>query len=160
MSATDTSKRAPYLSPADSNVATLPDESTSNARQMDKLELVGTATLIAFDKSKPDVEPFKNVIEARFYMSRSGGGASPVYCALWISARDGKHFSGRGGARGYGYHKPSAAFDEALGSAGVKLQRHIDGCGSSAVRVAMHAIACACGYSRLPRTIHTTGGVV
>ena len=48
--------------------------------------------------------------------------------------------SGHGKAGGYGYHKESAALQEAIESAGIKLRSPIDGAGDSAVRGAMEAI--------------------
>lgn len=104
-------------------------------------------------------EGFATVVDARWYMARRGDGASTVYCSVWITARDGRSWSGHGKAGGYGYHKPSEAFAQALRSAGLTLTyedgtpAHIGGAGDSLVREAMHAVACAAGYARNPRTL-------
>lgn len=89
---------------------------------------------------------FKEVVDTRFYMSRSSDGASPVYCALWIHG-GGYYSSGSGLARGCGYHKMSGAMQSALDSADIKLideitgkQKYIDGVGDSAMQEAIEAI--------------------
>lgn len=112
------------------------DGAQSNARNHDsKKETVQTLRLIARMGGKLSV-----VCDARFYMSRTGDGASPVYCALWVSGND-TYTSGRGIARGYGYHKMSGALSEAIESAGFKLDKDISGVGQEAMREAMLAIA-------------------
>lgn len=110
----------------------------SNARQLDK-EVVSTMGLVARIDGK-----LSKVVDARFYMSRTGDGASPVYCAIWVSAPN-SYTSGRGKASGYGYHKTSAALCEAIESAGFKLDKDISGVGSEAMREACLAIASAIG---------------
>lgn len=52
-----------------------------------------------------------NVLDTRFYMSRSG---NTVWCRAWYSGG-----YGIGSARGYGYDKLSAAFVDALRDMGV-----------------------------------------
>lgn len=154
--------------------ATLPSDDVQNARNWgDTKETIDEQEVVTFDRAKAKGRPkrsspgFGLPIVARWYMSRSGDGASPVYCSVWISTRDGRWLSGRGTAGGYGYCKKSAAFAEALSSAGVELTSmhtdslgkrkrkatHIGGAGESAIRAAMDAVACAAGYSRLPRCI-------
>lgn len=59
------------------------------------------------------------IVTARAYMGRSRN-ASTVYASVWVSAGD-KTTSGKGSAGGYGYHKESAAFNDAIRSAGVEL---------------------------------------
>lgn len=61
----------------------------------------------------------REVVVARCYMGRSSS-ASVVYCSLWVHAGE-LHCSGKGSAGGYGYHKPSAALQDAISSAGVEL---------------------------------------
>lgn len=78
----------------------------------------------------------------RFY-----GSGSVVYCVAWFWGRD-KSCRGYGKAGGYGYHKPSAAMEEALKAAGCVLAEPIDGRGDSAMRDAMLAIADYFGISR------------
>ena len=90
---------------------------------------------------------FSEPVTARWYMSRSGDGASPVYCSLCVRCSP-YYVSGRGIARGYGYHKASAAFQEACDSAGIELSQPVDGRGDSMVRYAMYSIGTALGFER------------
>jgi hypothetical protein len=100
-------------------------------------------------------------VTVRWYMSRSGDGASPVYCSVWIHGK-GASMAGHGSAGGYGYCKRSAAMAEALKSAGVELygdqygrdnsparnrqKTCISGVGMMAVEEAIKAIVRALGY--------------
>ena len=162
---TTNTPRPPY----DTNHATLPAEETQNARNLggDK-ETIERTCLVVFSQAersriqKRDAENgwrsrgdegFRTVVDARFYMGRSGS-ASTVYCSIWVHTKDGKGYSGHGKAGGYGYHKQSAALADAIRSAGIKLAGDPSGCGDSAMRHAMEAIARAAGYSsRTPMTI-------
>jgi hypothetical protein len=82
-----------------------------NAMQPNNKETVNTLQVVTIVKGE-----IKEVITARFYMGRSSQ-ASVVYCCLWV----GGVCSGKGNAGGYGYHKESAALDEAITSAGIEL---------------------------------------
>ena len=114
-----------------------------NARNMgDKKETIKTMVLITCKAGE-----FKEPITVRWYMSRSGDGASPVYCSLWIHCSP-YYVSGRGKAGGYGYHKASAAFQDACDSAGVELSQPVDGRGSDMVKDALYAIGAALGFER------------
>lgn len=122
--------------------ATLPAADTQNARNLEpQKERVESRTLLAIDGDE-----IATVIDARFYMARRSDGASPIYCSVWVHGK-GRYFAGYGKASGYGYCKRSAAFDEAVTSAGIKLAVRVDGCGDSAVDEALRAIATACGYA-------------
>ena len=88
---------------------------------------------------------FKEPVVVRWYMSRSGDGASPVYCSLWVHSSP-YHVSGHGKAGGWGYHKSSFAFQEACASAGIELSQPVDGRGSSLVKDAILAIGVALGF--------------
>ena len=90
---------------------------------------------------------FKEPVVVRWYMSRSGDGASPVYCSMWINHHP-YYVSGRGVAREYGYHKGSAAFRDAYDSAGIELDKDVYGRGDSLVREAMFAIGGALGFDQ------------
>ena len=126
-------------------IAKLPTTGRSNAKQLDKeiirrYHVVGTLN-----------GALVSILTANVYMSRSGDGANPVDCALWVHAK-GVYTSGKGTASGYGYHKPSAAIDAALTSAGIELidsktgnRVTIDGVGDSAIEDAFTAIGKACG---------------
>lgn len=122
--------------------ATLPAEPRSNARNLyGEKETIGTLLLFGVRNGAPD-----HLATARFYMARSGDGASPVYCSVWLHS--GNWTSGRGRATGGGYHKKSAALDAALTSAGITLSERIDGCGDSAMLESFRAIGEAMGHDR------------
>lgn len=137
--------------------ATLIKES-QNARNMEpQKERVNTVRVIS--RILGTDKGLQTVCEARFYMARRSDGASPVYCSLWVSGA--QWTSGHGRASGYGYHKESAALQSAIDSAGIRLtgdnyrelpsdatdekMARIDGCGDSAMKSAMRAIAIAVG---------------
>lgn len=114
-----------------------------NARNLgDKKEAIKQMILIAHKDGK-----FLEPVTVRWYMSRSGDGASPVYCSLWIHCSP-YYVSGRGKASGYGYHKASAAFQDACDSAGIELSQSVDGRGDSSVREALFAVGLALGFER------------
>ena len=131
-----------------------------------------------------DKETERKIVDCRVYMGRSSS-ASVVYAALWISfdvkqcrdenAKAWQHgyTTGNGKAGGYGYHKASAAVQDAIASAGIELygsaytgtsdynyatktlepfipdftvRASISGVGSEAIRSALLAIAFAAGY--------------
>ena len=115
----------------------------SNALNMgDKKETIKQMKLITHKAGE-----FKEPITVRWYMSRSGDGASPVYCALWVHCSP-YYVSGRGVAKGYGYHKTSAAFQEACDSAGIELSQPVDGRGNDMVREAILVIGEALGFEQ------------
>lgn len=60
----------------------------------------------------------RTVLTCRAYMGRSRT-ASTVYASLWVHGP--KHTAGHGSAGGYGYHKESAAIQEAITRAGIEL---------------------------------------
>lgn len=137
-----TTLRAPY----DGNTATIPDHDTENATNYSpEKETVDRWLVVVFTG-----ETIETAIDARFYMGRSSQ-AQVVYCSLWAHSRQRDRFiAGRGQAGGCGYHKLSAALDEALASAGVKLGKRIDGAGETAMRHALLAVASALGYDGCP----------
>ena len=115
----------------------------SNALNMgDKKETINQRKLITHKAGE-----FKEPITIRWYMARSGDGASPVYCSLWVRCSP-YYVSGRGVAKGYGYHKASAAFQEACDSAGIELSQPVDGRGNDMVREAILVIGEALGFEQ------------
>lgn len=144
--------------------ATISKEAHENARMPNGKEQTGCAEVVTVHKGE-----IINPITARFFMGRSSG-ASVVYCCIWIRTASGRYLSGRGNAGGYGYHKASAALDDAIHSAGVSLYGYpysgldrdgkpdiaamirerkpasISGVGETAMRSALEAIARAAGY--------------
>ena len=130
--------------PYKGNIATLPDaEHISNARNYwQEKELVNRLQVVA-----KVGDEYETPIDARFWMGRSRS-ATVVYCSIWVHGRinDCKDWSGRGTAGGGGYHKESAALDDAIRSAGIVMDSHFGGCGEGAMRHALTAIAVALGY--------------
>lgn len=66
--------------------------------------------------------------------------------SVWVHGDGG--CAGHGTAGGYGYHRVSAAMQEALTSAGIKLAVPIDSVGDQAMEDALLAIAAHLGYPR------------
>jgi hypothetical protein len=62
------------------------------------------------------------------------------YACIWIAGK-GRYGSGSAWAGEYGYHRPSAAAEKAIKSAGIKLSQPIDGAGNEAIESAIMAIA-------------------
>lgn len=73
------------------------------------------------------------------------------YCCLWINL-GGQIRSGTGYAGGCGYHRSSAAVQEAITNAGIHLSEPIDGRGEHAIESALVAIAAAAGM--VGRVVH------
>lgn len=127
---------------APAQTATMPTSGHQNGRNLDgDKERIATLTLVGVRDGAP-VE----LAQARFWMARRSDGASPVYCSVWTYGprRDGT--AGHGIARGYGYHKQSAALQGALAHAGIILAEPIDGRGDGAMRDALLAVGVAMGY--------------
>lgn len=138
--------------------AIFPKSGTQNARNLsgDK-ELVSEYHVIVYQDGE-----FHTPVHVMCWMGRSSS-ASTVYASVWVSDKRGdRWFSGHGSAGGYGYHKESAAIQEALNSAGIELRgdvygrddakknqpAHIGGVGESAIRAALDAVARKCGYRK------------
>jgi hypothetical protein len=84
-----------------------------------------------------------NCITCRVYMGRSRN-SSTVYASVWLYGKD-CYGSGSGQAGGYGYHKESAAINDALQSAGIVLSSSVHGTGEH--EDALKATARALGYT-------------
>ena len=127
--------------------ATLPDESVFNGRNYcgDK-ELIHTLNAVCLHVSSGAPE-LRTVVTVRVH-----GTKARNYVSIWVNAseRNGHSYCGHGWAGGYGYHRPSAALQVALKSAGITLDADIDGRGESAMRDAVRAICAALGYT----TVH------
>lgn len=87
-------------------------------------------------------DTLETVVDARWWMGKSAS-ASVVYCSVWVyppmhSVAEGA--SGRGSAGGGGYHKESAALEDAFTSAGVKFEAHFGGAGEAAMARAIAAV--------------------
>lgn len=79
-------------------------------------------------------EKFQSVITLRVY-----GTQAKNYACLWVS-NGGVYANGSGSAGGYGYHRPSAAVEEAMERAGIRLEKHIGGVGDTAIIGGLNAI--------------------
>ena len=116
--------------------ATLPSALRSNGKNLSpQKELVSAMSAIAVINGK-----MREVVVARWYMARKSDGASPVYASIWAYGA-GFAISGYGRAKGYGYHKVSAALSSAIDSAGIVLSERIGGLGDGASQRALEAIA-------------------
>lgn len=130
-----------------------------NAKQPDT-PMVSAWSLVI----KHGAEMREAVCVRTYYVSR-GSGMQPVRACIWIRPADkGDPWrSGKGSAGGCGYHKESAAIDDAISSAGVALygrapwsrdtgrvdySKRFDfgGTGSSGYQAVFEAIARAAGY--------------
>ena len=111
-------------------------------------DLITRYCVVIKDDTKTDYQRWQTIIDARCWRSYNADGGGPVYASIWIHTRNPEFStSGSGRATGYGYHKESAAIGAAIDSAGIKLDKDIDGCGDSAIREALTAIAEALGYT-------------
>ena len=119
--------------------ATLGNENSNAVNYGSKKELIRTWNVIVNSD-----DGLKNIITARCYMGRSPS-ASTVYASIWVRSTD-HETSGTGKASGYGYHKQSAAIDEAIRSAEIELDEDISGRGDSAIEESLEAIAATLGF--------------
>lgn len=95
-------------------------------------------TLVAIDGNT-----LRELAQARFYATNA-----KHYCCMWIhNSPTNTHISGAGSAGGYGYHKASAAFSDAVTDAGIGLKHDVSGCGDGAIEDALKAIGIALGYA-------------
>ena len=131
--------------------AKLTQERQNAVNRSHNKEIISTYNAVVSTKNG-----LKDVVNIRSYMGRSNM-ASVVYSSIWVN---GKNFwtSGAGSAGGCGYHKESAAIDEAIQSAGIELfgnlfesgntkkRTYIHGVGETAIIKAIEAIVKACGY--------------
>ena len=131
--------------------ATINEKRDNAINRNGQKELINRLSLIARVDGK-----LKTVVDARFYMSYKASATSPVYCSMWVTGKD-TFTSGAGEVGGWGYHKESAALQDAITSAGISLfgdvygkkintiPASIDGVGQLAMRSATLAIALAAG---------------
>jgi hypothetical protein len=108
---------------------------------------------------------FNTVVDCRVY-----GSGSTAYACLWVYGEGNFYASGSGKAGGWGYHKTSAAVDDAIDSAGFELygspyndgreqnykkRCNISGVGDSAIESALMAIAKTASRKRKLHLIRT-----
>lgn len=133
--------------PYDLNKVTALDPKQNGENWSGGKELISTRQFVALlPKGHYSGKRISPVITVHCWMGRSRN-ASTVYCSIWAHSRDGEiRLAGSGKAGGYGYHKKSAALDEAMQNAGVTLARHFNGCGDRAMDVAIEALARKLGW--------------
>lgn len=93
------------------------------------------------------IDPDGKLVEIasmRIFVGRSRS-ANRVYASLWVHGK----CAGHGWAGGHGYHKASAALQDAINNAGIGLSQPIDGRGEQAMKDALRAIGEACGYEHV-----------
>jgi hypothetical protein len=73
-------------------------------------------------------------------VARMYGTGNRNFCCIWINY-DGLHVNASGYAGGYGYHRPSAAMEDAIRNSGFTLDQAIGGVGQSAMEEALLTIA-------------------
>ena len=134
-------------------VAKFTTERNNAINHGDKKEKI--AQYLVIDKTSE-----RRIIDCRVYMGRSSN-SSTVYASIWVSIKETKKpkswkysfTAGTGSASGWGYHKTSAAVQDALTSAGIELydgdksRKYIDGVGASAIQAAILSTAYAAGYN-------------
>ena len=90
----------------------------------------------------------RTIITVRFYHT-----PAISYCCIWLRVGDIRSWwsssSGSGKAEGYGYHRESQAFENALTSCGIEFDEGIGGRGGSIYSEAILRIASKLGYNHL-----------
>jgi hypothetical protein len=123
---------------------TLPQPYTkANGRRLADKECINSLFAVVSTTTTPMC-----AVTVRWYMGRSRS-ASVVYCSIYVNMHDQPtevHCSGYGKASGSGYDKRSAAFQEAVDSAGITLPKRVSGRGHTAVESAVRSIAAAAGW--------------
>jgi len=139
----DAIKNSRYLSEDKHHVGSLIAKKVyaDNARMPDNKEMIASYNVVAACKGG-----LTNVVTLRLYMGRSSQ-ASKVYACLWVHGRDGFHPSGSGSAGGCGYCKQSFAAGNAIKSAGIELNKSVNGVGMPYVEDALKLIAKKAGYN-------------
>ena len=126
--------------------AKLPKNNVMNGQNMGyNKETVNDFQVVVLHKGE-----LKNPVRVALYMGRSAS-ASVVYGSIWVQTVKGLSIAGHGSVGGCGYHKESAAMQEAITSAKIHLfngniRTYIDGVGESAMKEALEAITRAAGY--------------
>lgn len=130
--------------------ATLPTAGKQNGHNYSgEKRLCAAYSVVAISPLSGDLE---EPITVRIWCDWSKS-PSNNYASIWIHNAS-FHSAGHGRANGWGYHRPSAALDAAIKSAGIVLSSPIDGVGDGAMQSAMAAIAEALGYSHFMVTSH------
>jgi len=80
---------------------------------------------------------FRTVVDCRLYWSSTFATCS---CCIWIRTKD-DCIACSGTAGGYGYHKASAAVENALLNANIKMAEPFGGAGTRAIETALLAVA-------------------
>lgn len=96
-----------------------------------------------FTKQYTLISPdFRELVVLRIYETNK-----VAYACLWVNdKKTNTYITGGGNAGGYGYHRPSAAFSNALCDAKISTSEDIDGRGGGAIEATIYAIGKALGH--------------
>lgn len=103
-------------------------------------------SILTFDKAEKSPRHRAHTpVELRLY-----GTGNQNFACLWVRVPGVKgkaevYTQGSGRAGGYGYHRPSAAANEAISNAGFALDQDIGGVGDDAIEEALCAMADSLG---------------
>jgi len=112
-------------------------------KDWDNKPKIETIVFIAPNPSLISIDRYICAVEVRIC-----GTDAVTYCNLWAHTRDCRIFTrGQGKASGYGYHRESAAINDAATSAGFEFERDFDGCGDNPINHAIRAIAKKLGWN-------------
>jgi hypothetical protein len=132
--------------------AKLPKNNVSNGKYYRGKEIVNSLSIVVNTRNG-----LETPISVKWFIGKSAG-SSVVYCSFWLNGRK-RHIAGHGRAGGGGYHKESAAFQDAISSTGLTLhgdvygrkvtraQCFIGGVGDRAMADAALAMVRALGYT-------------
>lgn len=115
-----------------------PKSNSLGSYRKEKTGLYRQYTILNFERAfinSQGISQYEESVIVRVYWPRE-----TAYACVWISTPD-NYAIGKGKAGGCGYHKESAAIDEALRDAGIQLEHCIHGVGDSAIMGALAAIA-------------------
>lgn len=117
------------------NIVSFSLRGSTISRKRDSFALVGYFVAV-------DLATGREPVTLRIY--RPHNGSTAIAC-VWINAGD-AYGCGSGSAGGYGYHKSSAAAQDAFSNAGVEFDAGIAGVGDSAIRSAILAVCARLGF--------------
>ena len=104
------------------------------------------------DVYKVLTKDFTELVDCRVYFSASFARCT---CCVWVRG-EGQRF-GSGSVGGYGYHKASAAVQEALTNAGFSLGENRAGVGEDAIKRALLSVAKTIAPRKTLGYIHSHG---
>ncbi len=109
-----------------------------------------------FSAIAKDSTGFHVPVTLRTYYTKSG--QSNTAC-IWVNGSKKEiHVHGSGSAGGGGYHRPSAAAEEAIRNAGIELAFPINGRGDEMISQAVKCIAVSLGFKESAVYVHKSNG--